>query len=381
MVAVGSTALPSGYDPGNTATSPLGTQYNAPSSASQTVDANGNAGPGTGVFANSKIAGTTPPQQQLVMLPDGQLGTPAQLVQYNQEVAAIQGPTQAPGADMSGYITAFNNSYNDQMANIKASLQQSMGELGNRRDIAAGIAAKFPQAVASNYADVTNAAAAPVDVSGLSAAAQKAAAPALAHDASVGKANVAAAKGDQGYENMGIASEYGSGANALSSAANTSEASAAAARDANVNALAMQQLGFQDQYSLARQTAANQFNESQIAQQTQPSGIPGMTVAQYNTAVADPTYQRSVTSLTQMMNNPQSFTYASFHQALNTLSPQQQQVFNALYPKAAAMTSTMFGNSTPGTPGGPMPNLPYSTGFSGWGSDIAQGWQDYLHGS
>ena len=300
---------------------------------------------------------TTPPAPALVPMPYGGMGTPAQLAQYNNELAAIAGPAQAPGVDMSGYISAFNSSYDSQMANIQASLTQSMGELQNRRDIAAGIAAKFPQAVQSNYADVTNAAAPPVDMSGLSPQAQAAAAPAVAHDAGVGKANAAAAKGDAGYQAMGIASDYGSGSDALEGAANTSEASAAAQRDAETAALASQQLGYQDQYNLSRQTAQNQFAEQTIASQGAASGIPGMTVAQLDSVQNDPSYLRSVNEATTYAANPSGASKDQYQQVLNGMTAPQIQVFSAQYPQIyATLQQGVLGKipgqikATPGTP-------------------------------
>ena len=201
MVAVATAQGPAG--PAGPTSPQLGSSSYAPTSGAYDNGQN----PGYGVLAPT-APGTQPnlvtPQTaaapQLVPLPDGTMGTPQQLSQYNTELAAIQGPKNAPGVDMSSYISSFNTSYNQQMASIQAGLTQSLGELQGRRNEAAGIVAKLPQMVNSDYAQVLAAGPQGNPVAGLSSAAQAAAAPDVALDRSVGKSNVAAAKGDQQYE-------------------------------------------------------------------------------------------------------------------------------------------------------------------------------------
>ena len=315
-------------------------------------------------------ATTLPPAPALVALPDGTMGTPAQLAQYNNELAAIQGPANAPGVDMSSYIGAFNNSYDSQMANIKAGLTQSLGELQGRRDQAAAITAKFPQMVNSDYASVTQAGAPAVDTSGMSAGAQQAAAAGSAGDANVGKLNKAAAKGDTAYQNLAITANTQSGEAALNSSANTAEAGAAAQRDSAMQALDLQQMGFQDQYQLARQQAGNQFNESQIAAGSAPSGIPGLTTAQYDAVSSQPSFIASSDKLTSMLTQPGSYTKADYTSTLNSLTPQERAIINATNPAALNINQSLF---TDPNKLANVPPAPYSTGLSGAVSGYQQG--------
>ena len=316
--------------------------------------------------------GATTTTPALVPLPDVSMGTPAQLAQYNNELAAIQGPANAPGVDMSQYIGAFNNSYDSQMANIKAGLTQSLGELQGRRDQAAAITAKFPQMVNSDYANVQQAGAPAEDISQLSPLAQQAAERGSAGDANVGKLNAAAAKGDTAYQNLAITANTQSGEAALNASANNAEAGAAAQRDSAMQALDLQQMGYQDQYQLARQQAGNQFNESQIAQASQPSVVPGLTVAQYNDVSSQPSFVAASNKLTSMLTQPASYTKADYTSTLNSLTPQERAIINATNQSALNINQSLF--TDPNKLAG-APPAPYSTGVSGVLSGYQQGLQ------
>lgn len=311
----------------------------------------------------------------LVMGPFGEMVTPAVFAQQTNEIAAIEGPKTAPGADMSSYINSFNQSYNQQMSQIQAGLTASLGQLNVRRQDAANIIAKYPGQVNTDYANVTNVGAPQVSLSGLSPAAQKAAAPDVAGDAGVGAANVAAAKGDTAYQKLGADAAYSGGQATLLGDASSAEAGAASQRDAAVQALALQQGGYQDQYQLNRQTAGNQFTESQIANNSAPSGIPGVTTGQLNQIQATPSYGAGVTSLTTMVNNPKAYTYEAYQQMINglnqSLGPAGTSVLNTLYPQLFKSTSSEFSTQSQLDDGtGPMAPKPYTTGASGFFGNI-----------
>jgi hypothetical protein len=225
---------------------------------------------------------------------------------YWNEMAAIAGPETLPGVDMSQYIGAYNQAYNTQMANIKAGLQQSLGQVQVRRDQAAGIVAKMPGQLDTNYGTVANDEAAQnADVTaGLTGRAAQDVAGAQVRGADVLQENRQAQKDTTPYMQLGITANQQADEAALNASANNAEAGAEAQRAQAEEAMYMQQAQAATSYAQSRQDRIAQFTASQIAQnnatklanETQPARNPalaaqGFTQGQVDKAMADPAYK------------------------------------------------------------------------------------------
>ena len=273
----------------------------------------GQAGP-AGPAGSTIPGGVTQPDGSVVQPPAGTTPTPAKpltqlQIDQNNLNAALGAPTPTAGVDMSSYITAFNNSYNEQMANIKAGLTASLGQVQTRRDQAAGIVDKMPAQLNSNYADVTanEQAMQQQDSAGLGARAQADAAGAQQRGNAVLQENRAADKGTGDYMNLGITANQQADEATLNASANNAEAAAAQQRDSEAQAAMQVQASTAAANAQLAEDARNQktqFLESKYSADqataqtnaTQPALNPalaqmGFTEQQVKTAQADPAYK------------------------------------------------------------------------------------------
>jgi hypothetical protein len=276
--------------------------------------------------------------------PTGKPITQAQADTWH-ELAALAGPENMPGVDMSGYISAYNNAYNTQMAQIKAGLTASLGQVQQRRDQAAGIVAKMPAKVNSNYQQVANdERTMNADVTGgLTGRAAQDVAGAQVRGNDVLAENKGAQNDTQDYMNLGITANQQADEAALNSSANSAEANAAQQKAQAEEAMYMQQASAATQYANDRQNRIGQFAASELAKGSQPSGIPGLTVDQYNKEVASPSYTGSVKTLNGIRNVPSQHTYNEYTQELNSLTPAQRLIIQATDPDLLKLDPTKFG--------------------------------------